>query len=97
MLFKVIVTRDIKANVYSTPIFVPHVGQAIRSFGDACQKKDNDPNNVLGNHPEDFELILIGEYNDETAVFLTTAGTQEKADTGGWEKTQLAVGSNYKV
>nr|AVQ10329.1 DNA binding protein VP4 [Gokushovirinae environmental samples] len=96
MHFKVIVTRDIKANVYSTPMFVPHIGQAIRSFGDACQKKDNDPNNVLGNHPEDFELILLGEYDDETGIFLEH-GSDVPDTTHAWKKHQLAVGSNYKA
>nr|AVQ10322.1 nonstructural protein [Gokushovirinae environmental samples] len=95
MYYKVIVTRDIKANVYSTPMFVPHTGQAIRSFGDMCSKKDGDINNVLGNHPEDFELIQIGEYNDEEGCFLTCDGDAAD-DTRNWKHIQLAVGSNYK-
>jgi len=95
MIYKVIVTRDIKANVYSTPMFIPHIGQAIRSFGDECQRKEKD--NVLGNHPEDFELVQLGEYDDETGAFITAEGANEHDDTVNWTKIQLAVGSNYKV
>lgn len=98
MIYKVICTRDIKANVYSQPMFVAHIGQAIRSFGDACQKKDTDPNNILGNHPEDFELVQIGEFDDELGCFLTYDDCPTGAgDTRNWGSKQLAVGSNYKV
>lgn len=86
MEFKIIATRDIKADVYSVPMFVPHIGQAIRSFGDACSKKDNDPNNVLGNHSEDFELMHLGDYDDTNGHFKLLDAP-----------VQLAVGSNYKV
>lgn len=93
MNYKVICTRDIKANVYSTPMFVPHIGQAIRSFGDECRRKE--PNNILGMHPEDFELVQIGEYDDIEGCFLTYDGIPAD-DTRNWGHKQLAVGSNYK-
>lgn len=86
MKFYVIATRDIVANVFSTPIFVPHIGQAIRSFGDECRRKE--PGNVLGAHPEDFELWLIGEYDDN-------AGQMEPGIQPDSRK-QLAVGANYR-
>ncbi|UDN67605.1 nonstructural protein [robinz microvirus RP_71] len=82
MIYQVIATRDIVANVYSTPMFVPHIGQAIRSFGDECQRKEK--GNILAEHPEDFELYLLGTYNDEIAEFDTTT------------RHQLAVGANYR-
>lgn len=94
MIYNVIVTRDIKADVYSVPMFVPHIGQAIRSFGDECRRKE--PNNVLAAHPEDFELILIGEYDDVSGIFLSWEGCEEHGDTKAWGHKQLAVGSNYK-
>lgn len=85
MKFQVICTRDIIANVYSNPMFVPHLGSAIRDFGDECRRKD--PNNILGKHPEDFELWHMGEYDDNTGVY--TAFPME-------ERKQLAVGANYR-
>lgn len=91
--YKVLVTRDIKANVFSQPMFVLHIGQAIRSFGDECKRKE--PGNVLGQHPEDFELILIGEYDDIAGCFLTYDGI-DPDDTKAWGHKQIAIGSNYK-
>lgn len=88
-----IATRDVVANLFSQPQFVATLGQAIRSFGDACQNK-TDPNNILARHPRDFELWHIGEYDDEDGHI----------DNFGWDGTnqddrklrrQIAVGANY--
>lgn len=81
----VISLRDIVANVYNIPSFTPHIGHAIRSFGDECQKKDSQ--SVVGHHPEDFELWLIGEYDDNTGQLIPFAPEERK---------QLAVGANYR-
>jgi len=85
MQLQIIITRDIVANVYGMPVFVPHIGHAIRSFGDECKNKD--PKNILGQHPEDFELWHVGEYNDDNGTFLLYNADNRK---------QLAVGANYR-
>lgn len=83
MLMQIIATRDVVANVHGIPMFVPHLGVAIRSFGDECRNKT--PTNVLGQHPEDFELVHMGEYEDTTATWNI------------FEKPrQIAVGANYR-
>lgn len=82
MKLQIVATRDIVANLYSAPQFVPTIGQAVRSFGDACQNTQ-DPNNILAKHPRDFELWHLGEYDDE-------AGTFDPSN-----KKQIAVGANY--
>lgn len=95
MILYVLATRDIKANVYGTPMFVPHIGQHIRAFGDECQREDR--NNPLWMHPEDYELVQLGEWDDTTGAFLTYDNCPEGADdTRAWGTKQLAVGSNYK-
>lgn len=98
MKMYMVVTRDIVSNVHGIPVFVPHIGQAIRSFGDECRRKDT--NNVLGNHPEDFELWLIGEYDDERADFTIEGHTVNPNDPSGsptiYRKKQIAVGANYR-
>lgn len=65
MRFKIVAIRDNAIQSYAQPVFVPHVGAAIRSFGDEVQKKDT----PLGTHPEDYELYLLGEYDDQTGEF----------------------------
>lgn len=84
MKLEIIVVRDIKANCFATPQFVATTGHAIRSFGDEINREDQQ--NVLFNHPEDFELYHVGSYHDEKATFdLFNDGPK-----------QLAVGSNLK-
>lgn len=78
-----IATRDIVADVYSQPQFVTSLGAAIRSFGDACQNTQ-DPNNMLAKHPADFELVHLGEYDDNTGTFETVP------------PKQIAVGANWR-
>lgn len=82
MKLHIVALRDIVADVYHPPIFVPSIGGAVRSFGDSCQAKD-DRNNQVGQHPEDFELIHMGEYDDSNGTFELS------------EKKQIAVGRNY--
>lgn len=90
MKYYVVATRDIVANVYSPPIFVPNIGQAIRAFGDECKRpaQPGQPPNVLEQHPEDFELWLIGEYDDNTGQM--EPGIQPDS------RKQIAVGANYR-
>lgn len=83
MKMLIIATRDIVSNVFGQPVFVPHLGQAIRSFGDECRRKE--PGNVLAQHPEDFELWLLGTYNDADGSFEDQN-----------ERKQIAVGANYR-
>lgn len=85
MEFQVLATRDIVANVYGQPMFVPHIGMSIRSFGDECKRKD--PNNILSQHPEDFELWHLGTYDDNTGELKPFPHNERK---------QLAVGANYR-
>lgn len=88
MKLQMVATRDIVANLYSTPQFVPTLGQAVRSFGDACKNK-SDPNNILAKHPRDFELWHLGEYDDESGYFNVAH------DGSAFEPKQIAVGANY--
>ena len=83
MKLQIICVRDIKANVYGQPQFVANVGGAIRSFGDECSRAAAD--NIMYNHPEDFELYDLGWFGDGDAHFELHPAPK-----------QIAVGSNYK-
>lgn len=61
---QVVSVRDAKAEAFGRPFFVTSIGQAIRSFDDEVNRKDNE--NVLNNHPEDFILFHIGTFDDQT-------------------------------
>lgn len=59
--------KDRAADAYGRPMFVPSVGVAIRSFSDEVNRKD--PDNQLFNHPDDFDLYELGEFDDNTGLF----------------------------
>jgi len=79
---KIVIVRDIKADVYGNPMYVQSIGGAIRSFGDECQKTDGNP---FATHPEDYELYEFGEFNEQTGKFELLERPK-----------QIAAGSNYK-
>ena len=59
--------KDRAADAYGRPMFVPSVGVAIRSFSDEVNRQDAD--NQLFNHPDDFDLYELGEFDDNTGLF----------------------------
>lgn len=66
MLHRIVSIYDLKAQVYSKPIFVPNTGSAIRAWGDAINAKDS-PNEYT-RHPEDYIMFDLGEYDDTTGA-----------------------------
>jgi hypothetical protein len=53
---------DSKAECFLQIFTYPAPGQAIRMFTDLC----NDKNNQIGQHPDDYRLFRVGEFNDTT-------------------------------
>lgn len=60
--------KDRAADAYGRPMFVPSVGVAIRSFSDEVNRVD--PDNQLNKHPDDFDLYELGEFDDNTGLFV---------------------------
>jgi hypothetical protein len=59
--------KDRAADVYGRPMFVPSAGVAIRSFSDEINR--NNADNQLFNHPDDFDLYELGEFDDNSGLF----------------------------
>lgn len=57
---------DRKSALYRFPQFVRTEGQAIRSFETGCL----DPQTEMGRFPADFDLYLIGSWDDERGVLI---------------------------
>jgi len=65
MIYYVCAVRDRATDVYGQPMFVAHVAAALRIFGDEI----NGSQSMLSRHPEDFDLYLLGEYDDASGSF----------------------------
>lgn len=82
MKLQILTVRDIVADCCPfAPMYVHHLGAAIRDFGDQCRDK----NTPLGKHPSDYELFHVGEWDDVENVHTLLE-----------KKRQIAVGANYK-
>lgn len=62
---------DVKAEMFSTPIFVKAKIDAIRSFTDAA----NDKANAVGKYPGDFKLVQLGLFDDASGIFESSVNT----------------------
>ncbi len=65
MILKAFAVYDVKSCTFSPPFFVTEPGVAIRNFSDVC----NDPNSMIFRHPEDFDLYMLGEFDDFKGEF----------------------------
>lgn len=71
--------RDRGTDSYGYPIFVRAVQQGIRSFGDQVNSKDG---SSVSSHPEDYDLYLLGEFDDATGKFDCPAGQPQMIAVG---------------
>jgi hypothetical protein len=67
MIHFVVSVKDRAAEVFNRPFFVPHRGVAVRDFTDEVNRSASD--NALNRHSDDFDLYLLGEFDDATAQF----------------------------
>ena len=64
----VVAVRDSAMGAFARPVFVPTIGVAIRSFTDEVNR-DN-PENQMFHHPDDHELWILAEFEDESGHFV---------------------------
>lgn len=62
---------------FSTVFTAPNNAAAIRMFGDTCA----DPKTMFGAHPEDFDLYVLGEMNEDTGELKSEVKFLERALT----------------
>jgi hypothetical protein len=66
MKYAVCAVKDRAIDAFNRPIYVPTIGVAIRSFNDEVARKDSE----MSNHPEDYDLYELGQWDDQTAVYV---------------------------
>lgn len=62
--------RDSASDQFGNPMFLISSGQAMRSFTDEVNREA--PDNLMFQHPDDFELFELGEFDTVSGVFDTT-------------------------
>jgi len=67
MILIICTVKDRAADAFGRPMFVPSTGVAIRSFSDEINR--NNAENQLYNHPDDFDLYELGQFDDNTGLF----------------------------
>lgn len=65
---------DLASRLYGQPMFVVAIGVAVRSFVDEVNRKGEPEQAPLYHHPEDFELWLLSQYDEETGKFSEPDG-----------------------
>lgn len=60
----ILAVRDRKTALFDQPFAIRHVNEAIREFTIIAKNKDT----KWGKNPEDFELVQIGTFDDETGT-----------------------------
>lgn len=66
MILRMFAIRDVKALAFMVPFFMPQEGMAIRAFQDMV----NDKEHMCSRHPEDFALVLLGEFDDNNGAVV---------------------------
>lgn len=69
MKLKMFSIYDAKAEAYMRPFFAPTNAAAIRSITDAA----NDNTHPIGQHPEDYSLFVIAEFDESNAKLEVTS------------------------
>lgn len=65
----VMAVRDKKVGAYMNPFFSQSQGAALRSFQDEVNRAAED--NILYRHPQDFDLYLLGTFDNESGSWET--------------------------
>lgn len=75
MIRQVVCVFDSAVQAYMQPFFVPAIGAALRSFTDECNRRGSEQQpSPLYDHPEDYSLHLLAEFDDLTGEFKDPAG-----------------------
>lgn len=62
--------KDLGAQCFGRPMFVPHSNVAVRSFMDEVNRPPSPTQqNDLFSHPDDFELYELGIFDDSSGTF----------------------------
>lgn len=68
MVTKVFAIQDVKSEMFHTPFFYPHNGQALRAFTELVR----DGQSMVSKYPGDFKLVWIGTFDDASGKLVAS-------------------------
>lgn len=67
MKMKVIAVFDVQSQAFMRPMFVAAIGAGTRMVQDEVNRAA--PDNLLYQHPQDFRVFELGEWDDQSGLF----------------------------
>lgn len=65
---QVVAVRDASTGAYAAPMHVPSTQYAIRMFSQELNRETGEKS-TLHTHPQDFELWLLAQWDEETGTY----------------------------
>lgn len=71
MQLTIVAIRDIKTDSFFTPQYIRSIGGFLRQLSDEINspQQSNSVAASMANHPEDYEVIKLGTWDDQTAKY----------------------------
>lgn len=69
-VMKIVVVKDRATEAFGQPFFVKHVNEALRSFADEVNRDGSS----LAAHPDDYDLYVVGEFDDQAGTVGVSDG-----------------------
>lgn len=69
MIYLMVSVRDRAANAFANPFVVPTEAMAVRSFTDEVNRRES----PMFAHPDDYDLYIIGQYEDASGLLEACA------------------------
>lgn len=69
MIKLIVAIRDLKAKSFTNPVATENINTALRDFSTIVK----DGRTLIGQHPEDFELYQLGEFDVLTGEIFPTS------------------------
>lgn len=68
MIYTIVSVFDRAAQAFGRPVYTNSKGLAVRSFTDEVNRPDRE--NQMNTHPEDFDLFLLGTFDDSNGLYV---------------------------
>lgn len=78
MVLLVVSMYDVGVGAFGRPVFVRSRGEAVRSLSDEVNSKRED--SAIANHPQDFQLFFVAEFDDSSGKFSCPEMPEKIAD-----------------